>query len=68
MDYTITVRVAEDEKVIDIPWEDIEKDFTEFIKTKADPSVRKFNLTVLRVLKSRIHCVFLDRYKKYLIQ
>jgi len=68
MNYTVTVRVTEDENVIDIPWEDIEKDFIEFIKSKADPSIRKFNLTVLKVVKSRIHCVFLDRCKKYLIQ
>jgi len=68
MDYEITVRVSAEDKVIEIPWEDIEKDFEEFISEKADPTTRRANLTVFRVIESRIRCVFLDRYKKYLIQ
>ena len=68
MKYHITVRVAAEEKVIDIPWEDIEKDYLQFILTKADFRVHKSLKSSLRLVTSRIKNVFLDRCTKSLIQ
>ena len=68
MDYVITVRVSDGEKTIEIPWEDIVKDFIDFVYRTADLPRRRAFLTALRIVTSRIRCVFLDRYKKYLIQ
>ena len=65
----ITVRVAAEEKVIDIPWEDIKNDYVDFIlSTENDPVLYASLALALKLIESRIRCAFLDRYKKYLIQ
>lgn len=68
MDYEITVRVSDGEKTIEIPWQDVEDDFASFVLEKADPEIRVSFIKAFRLVTSRIHCVFLDRYKKLLIQ
>lgn len=68
MNYDITVRVQADEKVIDIPWEDIKEDYKDFVKAKAELGIHKSLQSALMIVESRIRNVFLDRYKKYLIQ
>ena len=68
MDYEITVRVSAGEKVIEIPWEDIKEDYNTFVKAKADLGAYKSLQSALVIIESRVRNVFLDRYKKYLIQ
>lgn len=68
MEYDITVRVKAEEKVIDIPWDDIEKDYREFITKTASSITRPSFLSGFKIVESRIRCVFLDRYKRSLIQ
>jgi len=68
MNYEITVRVTDGEKTIDIPWEDIEKDYREFVTKTASSITLPSFLSSFKIVESRIRCVFLDRYKKYLIQ
>lgn len=64
----ITVKVSNGEKAIDIPWEDIKNDYTDFVLAKADPKIQESLTKALKLMESRIRCVFLDRCKKYLIQ
>jgi hypothetical protein len=68
MDYKITVRVEALEKVIDIPWTDVEKDYLEFISKTATSVTRPSFLSSFKIVESRIRCVFLDRCKKSLVQ
>lgn len=68
MKYEITVRVAAEEKVIDIPWDDIKNDFVGFAGGIPDATLRRAFLSAFRIVTSRIRCVFLDRCKKSLIQ
>jgi len=68
MDYTIVVRVSAEEKVIEIPWEDIKEDYNKFVRAKAALGTHKSLQSALVIIESRIRNVFLDRYKKYLIQ
>jgi len=68
MDYVITVRVAGDEKVIEIPWEDLKVDFIAFILERTDSEDQETFRKVFNIVESRIRNVFLDRYKESLIQ
>ena len=68
MKYEITVKVTDGEKTIEIPWEDIKNDYIDFVLKKADPAIHEAFTKAFAIVTSRIRCVFIDRYKKYLIQ
>ena len=68
MDYEITVRVSAEEKVFDIPWEDIKNDFVDFILKHVPPEDQLLFTKAFNIVESRMRCVFLDLCKKSLIQ
>lgn len=62
----ITIKVTDGEKTIEFPWELLKENYKNFMVEQSHYT--KLEETILRIVESRIRCVFFDIYQKHLIQ